>query len=501
MLTLEERERMRRAYYLHHKSIRQIAEDEGRSRETVSRVIAENPPSSSQQTRSKPSPVFGPFQSRVDELMERNERLPRKQHYTSHKIFEILQSEGYQGCESRVRQHIASWKRVHKAPPVFLPLEFEPGQDAQCDWGQAIAVIAGVRQTVEVFVMRLCYSRRTFVMTFPSQKQESFFWGHMQAFNYFGGVPARISYDNLATAVKLTFEKKRKRHEHRTFVAFRNHYLFESHFCTPAQGHEKGQVEHGVGFSRRNFMVPIPEAASYEALNDCLLEQCKKDDARQVSRQPMTIGQTWEYEQPFLRPLPPFAFDCCQIASVRLTPYSQATFETNRYSVPVNRARRDVTIKAYPFHVDILDTTTLLARHPRSYGRDQDLFDPLHYLPLLEQRPGAFDYAKPLKRWREEWPESYHHMLHQLRETWPEGRGVQEFVRILQLHQDYPASLVHKPLNKLKASGVSISMESGTACPNLTRQRLLLLRSISQIGHSLMPSARSQSICHNMNSC
>ena len=127
-----------------------------------------------------------------------------------------------------------------------LPLEFEPGQDAQCDWGQALAVIAGVRQMVEMFVMRLCYSRRTFVMTFPSQKQESFFWGHVQAFNYFGGVPARISYDNLATAVKLTFDKehkRRQRSEQPTFVAFRSHYLFESHFCTPAQGHEKGQVK------------------------------------------------------------------------------------------------------------------------------------------------------------------------------------------------------------------------------------------------------------------
>ena len=121
MLTLEECERIRRAYYLHHKSIRQIAEEEGRSRETVSRVIAENPVSSSQQKRSKPAPVFGPFQSRLDELMQRNERLPRKQQYTSHKIFEILQSEGYQGCESRVRQQIASWKQVHKAPEVFLP--------------------------------------------------------------------------------------------------------------------------------------------------------------------------------------------------------------------------------------------------------------------------------------------------------------------------------------------------------------------------------------------
>src|SRR5205823_4703902 len=111
----------------------------------------------------------------------------------------------------------------------------------------ATAIIAGVKQTVQYFVMRLCYSRRTFVMMFPSQNQESFLYAHVQAFHHFGGVPARISYDNLATAVKLAFDKKdkrKKRIENRTFVAFRSHYLFESHFCTPAAGWEKGQVEH-----------------------------------------------------------------------------------------------------------------------------------------------------------------------------------------------------------------------------------------------------------------
>src|SRR5947199_9386081 len=146
--------------------------------------------------------------------------------------------------------------------------------------------------------MRLCYSRRTFVMIFPSQNQESFLYGHVQAFHHFGGVPARISYDNLATAVKLAFDKKdkkKKRIENRTFVAFRSHYLFESHFCTPGAGWEKGQVEHGVGYGRRNALVPIPEAASFEDLNTLLVERCLHDDIRRVSRQPVSIVQAWEH--------------------------------------------------------------------------------------------------------------------------------------------------------------------------------------------------------------
>ncbi len=456
MLPEEKRERMRRSYHLEKKSLRQIAREEHCSRETVKKTVFEFPHKTYQLTQPKPTFVFGqPFQARVEALLTQNDQLPRKQHYSSRKIFETLRAEGYEGSESRIRQYIAQWKRTHQTPKLFLPLEFEPGQDAQCDWGEAIAVIASVRQTVQVFVMRLCYSRKTFVMTFPTQRQESFLFGHVQAFHHFGGVPARISYDNLATAVKLALDKGkgRKRIENRTFVAFRSHYLFESHFCTPGAGWEKGQVEHGVGFSRRNFLVPIPEADSFEALNKLLIERCRQDDTRRVSRQSMTIGQAWEEEKPSLLPLPPFEYECCETITVRLTPYSQATYETNRYSVPVNRARREVILKAYPFHVDISDKAELIARHPRSYGKEQDIFDPLHYLPLLEQRPGAFEYAKPLRRWKKDWPESYHTMLQVLRGKWPEARGVQEFIRILQLHKDYPADLIEQAIEQALSYG------------------------------------------------
>ncbi len=456
MIIVEDYEAIRRAFYIEKKSIRQIAREQHHSRKTIRKALDKVQPQPYQLARPKPAPIFGSFQHRVDELLAKNKTLPPKQRYTTHKIYEVLVAEGYQGSESRVKLYVTQWKREHKPPDLFLPLEYDPGQDAQCDWGEAVATIGGVRQTVQVFVLRLCYSRRTFVMSFPTQRQESFLYGHVQAFQHFGGVPARISYDNLATAVKLAMDKGkgRKRTENRTFVAFRSHYLFESHFCTPRAGWEKGQVEHGVGFSRRNYMVPIPEAASFEELNQLLLERCLQDDNRRVNRQPMTIGEAWEQEQPFLHPLPPFDYDCCGMVTVRLNPYSQATFETNRYSVPVAKARREVTVKAYAFCVDIFDEKgNLLARHPRSYGKEQDIFDPLHYLPLLEQRPGAFAYAKPIKEWRKDWPESYFRMLANLQEKWPEGRGVQEFVRVLQLHKDYPANLIEQAIEQALSYG------------------------------------------------
>lgn len=342
---------------------------------------------------------------------------------------------------------------------MFLPLEFEPGQDAQVDWGDAVAIIGGKRQKVHFFLMRLCYSRRAFAMAFPSQAQECFLYAHVQAFKHFGGVPHRISYDNLGKAVKITFDRSgkrgRPRQEVRAFVSFRSYYLFESHFCTPGLegAHEKGGVESGIGYTRRQFMVPIPDATSFEDLNQQLFARALEEDGRKVSRERQTIGEAWEEERLRLLPLPPSDYECCEMTSVRLTPYSQATFDTNRYSVPANRARREVTLKAYPFQVEIWDGVELLARHARCYEREQDIFDPLHYLPLLERRPGAFDYAKPIKRWREGWPASYTLMLQRLRDTWPDGRGIQEFVRILRLHQQYPAPLVEQAIEQALSYG------------------------------------------------
>ena len=153
-----------------------------------------------------------------------------------------------------------------RRPAVFLPLSFEAGRDAPVDWGEAEVIVQGVCVTVELFVMRRCYSRRTFVMAFASQKQEAFFQGHVAAFHHFGGVPWRLTYDNLTTAVRK-LRQGHARQEPTAFLTFRGQYLFESHFCTPGEGHEKGGVEHGVGYVRRQYRVPLPEGASFGELN------------------------------------------------------------------------------------------------------------------------------------------------------------------------------------------------------------------------------------------
>jgi len=454
MISVEDRERIRRAYFIEDKSIRQIARELRHSRKTVRKAIESAEPATYTLRSPRQAPVLGPYKARIDELLEENERLPRKQRYTGHKIYKDIEAQGYTGSESTVRGYIAKRRKEKRRPKLYIPLEFDPGTDAQVDWGEGIAIIAGERVTVQLFFMRLCYSRRLFVMAFPAQKQEAFFEGHVRAFRHFQGVPLRISYDNLKAAVQRVLQG-RNRKEQEAFIVFRSHYLFESHFCTPGQGHEKGRVEDGVGFARRNFLVPIPEMASFEELNVHLLTACLADDQRRVDRQEMTIGEAWEMERPYLLPLPKKDFECCVIKPVTLNGFGQVEFETNRYSVPANRAYRNLVIKAYPFRIDILHLNDVIASHPRCYGRQQDILDPLHYLPLLEQRPGAFDHAKPIRRWRERWPPVYECLLAQLREKWPDGRGVREFVRILKLHRDHPADLV--------AQAVAQALEYGCA--------------------------------------
>ena len=454
MIKVEKREAIRRAYFVEEKSIRQIAKEFRCSRPTVRKAIASAESTPYTLDVPRRAPVLGPYRARIDELLAENERLPRKQRYIGSKIYEIIKAEGYIGSASSVRRYVAERRKEKKRPQVFIPLEFDPGTDGQVDWGEAVVIIAGGRVTVQLFIMRLCYSRRMFVMAFPTQKQEAFFEGHVQAFHYFQGVPRRISYDNLKAAVRRVLEG-RNRQEQESFIVFRSHYLFESHFCTPGQGHEKGRVEDAVGFARRNFLVPIPEVASYEELNAHLLAACLADDRRRVDRQKVTIGAAWEMEQPYLRPLPEHDFECCANKPVTLNGFGQVAFDTNRYSVPADKAQRNLVLKAYPFRIDVLHLNDVIASHPRCYDREQDILDPLHYLPLLEQRPGAFDHAKPIRRWRKSWPPVYERLLAQLRTRWPDGRGVREFVRILKLHQDHPADLV--------AQAVGQALEYGCA--------------------------------------
>jgi transposase len=445
MIKVDEIERIRRAYHVEGKSMREIEKEFHHSRHTLKKIIDQAEAGHYTLKEPREAPVLGPYKARLQELLEENEHLPGKHRLTGQRMFQLLWAEGYRGSVSSVQTYLWQQRRAKRPVQVFIPLEFEPGQDGQVDWGEAEVKLGGAQVTVQFLVVRLCYSRRVFVMAFPSQKQECFFAGQVAAFHHFGGVPRRLSYDNLKAAVKRVLTGH-NREEQERFIVFRSHYLFESHFCTPGQGHEKGQVEDGVGYARRNFMTPLLEAADFAGLNEQLRQACLADDQRRVDRQPEPIGVAWQQELPHLQPLPARDFDCCREVTVTLNGYSQVEVETNRYSVPTDRALPTLRVKLYPFEVKIYrpDETKALAVHPRCYGHKQDIFDPLHYLPLLAQRPGALNYAKPIRQWRAKWPAAYEQLLARWQQQQPGGAGVRQFIHVLQLHRHYSADLIEQ---------------------------------------------------------
>jgi len=455
MLTVQNYERIRRAYYVEGKSIREIGREFGHGYWTVRKALKASEPEGYQLSKAKDAPVLGAYKARIEELLAENVRLPRKQRYTSKKVYQEIRRAGYRGAESTVRYYVSQRRRALRRPAIYLPLAFDAGVDAQVDWGEATVIIKGEAVVVQLFVMRLCYSRKLFVMGFPTQRQEAFLLGHVQAFAYFEGIPQRIIYDNLKTAVKQILEGH-NREEQTNFMRLRSHYLFESRFCTPGQGHEKGGVESDVGYSRRNFLVPMPEVADFAELNALLLAACQADDLRRVERSEQTIGERWQTERSQLRALPAHAFVCCTSREVTLNGYGQVTFETNRYSAPADKAQKQMTLRAYPFTIEILADNQVIAMHKRCYGRQQDILDPLHYLSLVGERPGAFEHAQPLRQWRESWPVAYETLLATLRRQQPsESQAIRAFVEVLQLHQSYAPPLIQAAVEQALRDGLT----------------------------------------------
>jgi len=445
MLQVEDYEEMRRAYFRDGLSIREIAKKLHHGRPAVRKALAEAEPRPYTLETARSSPVLGPYKKRIDELLEESKKEGRKQRYTGHTIFKMLEKGGYPGSEVTVRRYVGQQRRAKKVRQAYLPLEFDPGQDAQVDWCEAVVEIAGERVTVQVFVMRLNHSKARFCMAFPFQKQEAFFEGHIQAFHFFGGVPHRITYDNLKTAV-YEILKGRNRREQRAFVGFRSHYLFDSYYCTPGQGHEKGGVESDVGFAQRNFLSPVPKVASFAELNAQLLQACLDNAARHVWGAEQTVAERWQAEKALLLPVPGTDYKACTTHTVKPNPYSQVVFDTNRYSVPTHHKADWLVLRAYPFRIEILAQDDVIACHARCLGREQSILDPLHYLELLAQRPGAFEHAIPMRRWRAQWPEVYERLLQRLQAAWPDGRGLREFLAILKLHLDHPADQVEQAI-------------------------------------------------------
>jgi len=448
VLKVDRIEDIRRAYFIEGKSIRRIAREGHHDRRTVRKALRDAGPPRYALCRPRARPVLGPFVAIIDQWLAEDETRPPKQRHTGRRIYQrLVEEHGYIGGESTVREYVR--KHRPRGCPLFIPLAYEPGEDAQFDFGEAVVMMKGRPLTIQFLASRLCYSKVPFLMAFPNQQQEALFEGHKEAFAFFGGVPHTIWYDQLSQAVRRALPGH-KPQEQEAFIALRSHYLFQSRFCNPGEAHEKGLVENLVGYARRNFLVPVPEVDSFEELNGLLRERCLAEARRRLRGETHTIGELWEQERPHLLPLPPHSFPCCRTVPVHPNRFSLVTFQTNRYSIPVEHAS-SLLLRAFVDRVEITDGTKLLAIHPRCHEREQDILDVFHYLPLLKERPGAFDHAKPLKMWAH--PPILDHYLAQLRDRLPPRAATLEFLRVVELCGLHPLEEVAQAVEQAMVSG------------------------------------------------
>ena len=368
---------------------REACREYGLHWDTLKKILAHEEPPGYQFKRPRAKPALGPFLPVIHQILAADRQAPKKQRHTARRIFDRLREEhGYTGCESIVRAAVHDWRTTQAE--VFVPLAHPPGE-AQVDFGHAEVVVAGERVTAAFFVMTLPHSDAYFVRAYPKECTETFQDGHIQAFDHFGGVPTRISYDNSKIAV-AAIVGARGRTPTKEFLRLASHYLFAYHFCRVRRPNEKGHVEAMVGFARRNFMVPVPEADSWEALNAALGERCRRDLARRVRGKDQPKEELLAGERGALRPLPASGFEPRRVELAQANSLSLVRFDGNDYSVPTAYAHHLVTVVGGLDEMRVVCRDHLVARHRRPWGKERVTFDPVHYLALLERKPGAFDY-------------------------------------------------------------------------------------------------------------
>jgi len=395
--------------------------------DTLQRILTYAEPPKCVQKQPREKPKIGKFLPIIREILESDQKVHRKQRHTAKRLFEQLRDvHHYEGGYTGVKEAVRAWKEQHQE--VFLPLSHPPGE-AQVDFGEADVTLRGETARVALFVMTLPYSDALFCQVFPRECTEAFLEGHRRAFEFFGGVPRRISYDNSKIAVaKITGSREREvTHE---FLRLESHYLFEHHFCLVRRPNEKGHVERLLDFARANFLVPVPVTDDLARLNEQLSEGCRKDLGRKVRGKPSPKAQLLEEEQAAMLPFPKQSFEARRVVSGRSNSLSLVRFDDNDYSVPTAYAHRVITIVASVDEIRLIFEDRLVARHARDWGKEHVIYNPVHYLAVLERKPGGLDFAKPLEHW--DLPECFGILRRRL-EAERAGEGTREFIKVLRL--------------------------------------------------------------------
>ena len=455
---MDQYELIRTGCRVYGKNISAMARMTGHSRNTIKKAIR-GEPWGYKDRQHQPYPVLDKHLAIIDDWLKGDKDNPKKQRHTARRIYNrLVEEHGYTGSEPTVRRYVRSAKLSLgiATPCAFIPCDPEAGYEGEVDWGTATAILAGVEVRLKFFCMRSKYSGKHFVRFYPCERQQVFFDAHIQAFAFFGGVFPVLIYDNLTTAVRKVL-LGRNRIEQEGFGKFKAYYCFEARFCNPDSGHEKGGVEGLVGFSRRNYMVPVPEADSLADLNEKILRQCVSYGNHKMAGRDRSVSVLYEEEKEHLLALPETVFSNLQASSGRVDKYATVIVDKNRYSVPSGYAGYRVKVLLHADRVDIFTGTKKIGKHERSYGNNKWILNPDHYLDLILQRPMSFNSARPIRQWRQSWPASLHLLLNRFCRAQGETNGIKDFINVLLLYRDYAADEIEAVVELATENNISAS--------------------------------------------
>lgn len=441
-------------------SIRELADRHRVHRRTVRQALDNAVPPPRKVYPPRPRPAIDPYVAVIDGWLLADRDVPRKQRHTARRVWQRLVAEhGASLAEVTVSRYVARRKVELGLDQieVAVPQTHLPGAEAEVDFGEFYATIAGVWVKVWMFVLRLSCSGRAFHVAFATQAQEAFLQGHVLAFTYFGAVPGRIRYDNLTPAVVRVL-KGRDRAESERFIALRSHYGFDSFFCRPGKdgAHEKGGVEGEIGRFRRRHLVPVPNVASLAELNALIAAGDLADDDRVITGRPVTVGAAFAAERSALQPLPAEAFDPARLLQARVDNRARVAVRQCYYSVPARYAGRRLTVRLSATTVEVLDQATIVARHERAAGRYVEVLALDHYLEVLKIKPGALPGATALVQAKASGAFTATHQAYwdAVRKARGDAAGTRALIEVLLAHRTLPTAALITAMSNAVQAGV-----------------------------------------------
>lgn len=445
---MEQFERIRRDARDEGLSIRALADKHKVHRRTVRQALADAVPPP-RKPPERVAPVLGPHVDTVRRWLTDDLTAPRKQRHTARRIWQrLIEEKGVTVAESSVRALVRELKVEVGLDrrQVSVPQTHAPGEEAEVDFGEFTAVIAGVVERLWMFVLRLSHSGKAVHIAYANQAQESFLDGHVRAFELLGGVPTgMIRYDNLKPAV-IRVLLGRERWENERFVALRSHYGYDSFYCQPGidGAHEKGGVEGEIGRFRRGHLTPVPHVPSLAALNEALAAADARDEGRRIAARTETVGAAAARELPLLRPLPVAAFDPAQTLSCRVDTKARICVRQSYYSVPAGLAGRRVEARLGATSIVVRADGGVVAEHVRSLHKGTEDLVLDHYLEVLTRKPGALAGATALASARASgtFTATHQRFWDAARKALGDAAGTRALIGVLLLHRTLPAAAV-----------------------------------------------------------